>query len=469
MSGRQQKAKGTKSKAYANKEVIGRGAFGVIYKANYVPADESVILDVPHTVALKVMKVTRKTRVGKVLHKRKNEKLDRKKVLEEFSLQQEVHNCRFVVRLFDIVHLPSEIWGVMEYAEIGSLENFASSLYLMVNVNKIEALKKPSDRNEAAKHKSVIDVNALPLPEVLVRWFLAPVVLAIRHLHAHGIAHLDIKQDNVLLFNNGMVKLTDFGSSVRIADYEQGKASFYYDGLQHWYGTEGYQPPEAFTVGENKTRPGICPISVKADIWSIGITALDLFMGRSPWSLKKVDHMRILPFIAPKDEKGKSPEAVWSLEGLYQHFQLDKSVKENTDKIDGFAKFCLKLYNDRPSAERLCRHAYLRDNVEFWNRINEDYEPDLTRTVDINWIRDVKGRKSGKLEDMIWKLVEDTKQTVVSWLGEETTSSEQDDGTIELRFLDGNNRHDYDPDLMHICVISLIEQCIEFKSREKND
>lgn len=148
MSGRQQKAKGTKSKAYANKEVIGRGAFGVIYKANYVPADESVILDVPHTVALKVMKVTRKTRVGKVLHKRsklnhsnsvthkvnlaeENEKLDRKKVLEEFSLQQEVHNCRFVVRLFDIVHLPSEIWGVMEYAEIGSLENFASSLYLM--------------------------------------------------------------------------------------------------------------------------------------------------------------------------------------------------------------------------------------------------------------------------------------------------------------------------------------------------
>jgi serine/threonine protein kinase len=48
-------------------------------------------------------------------------------------------------------------------------------------------------------------------PEVLAKQVLAEVVLAVTHLHQHGVVHRDIKPDNFLISSRGHVKLGDFG------------------------------------------------------------------------------------------------------------------------------------------------------------------------------------------------------------------------------------------------------------------
>lgn len=52
--------------------------------------------------------------------------------------------------------------------------------------------------------------------EHAVRFILACVVLGVEHLHSNNIVYRDLKPENVLIFNNGYVKLTDFGLAKKL-------------------------------------------------------------------------------------------------------------------------------------------------------------------------------------------------------------------------------------------------------------
>jgi serine/threonine protein kinase len=99
------------------------------------------------------------------------------------------------------------------------------------------------------------------------------IVDGVEYLHKSGVAHLDIKLENILFDReNNCAKLFDFGKSFIFKNSETGE-SFKVSGIQ---GTINYMSPEEFT------QPDFCPD--KADVWAVGILLYVLLFQRYPWS-----------------------------------------------------------------------------------------------------------------------------------------------------------------------------------------
>lgn len=95
------------------------------------------------------------------------------------------------------------------------------------------------------------------------------IVNAVCYLHGIGIAHLDLKLENIILdTNTDIIKLIDFGEAVYF------KNNDVFRGLR---GTIQYLPPEAISLKNFS--------SVKTDIWSCGIILYNLFYNYPPWDI----------------------------------------------------------------------------------------------------------------------------------------------------------------------------------------
>jgi serine/threonine protein kinase len=90
--------------------------------------------------------------------------------------------------------------------------------------------------------------------------------LAVQYLHSSGIAHNDIKPENVLLDDAGHVKLADFGYA----------KDTLFAGDNEKNGTLMYAAPELLSPGTYHTQ--------KADVWSLGITLYTMETGKFPFS-----------------------------------------------------------------------------------------------------------------------------------------------------------------------------------------
>ena len=98
------------------------------------------------------------------------------------------------------------------------------------------------------------------------------IVQAASYLHHSGIAHLDIKPDNVLMTACGIPKLADFGLAMRFRN-ENGDICY----LMDFHGSFEYVPPEMFLL--------TAPIDMmKSDSWSLGVTFFAMMSGHLPFS-----------------------------------------------------------------------------------------------------------------------------------------------------------------------------------------
>jgi sporulation-specific protein 1 len=164
-------------------------------------------------------------------------------------------------------------------------------------------------------------------PEDVVCFIIRDVLKGLCYIHQEGKVHRDIKLANILLTDCGEVKLADFGVSGQITHTHAKRNTF--------VGTPFWMAPEVIV----KKRDANTGYDEKADIWSAGITTIELVTGAPP--MAEHDPMKIL-FEIPKK---RPPILVGAAFG---------------DNIKDFVKYCLiKDPKRRPAAKTLLHHLFV--------------------------------------------------------------------------------------------------------------
>ncbi|XP_053726650.1 serine/threonine-protein kinase TAO3 isoform X1 [Synchiropus splendidus] len=168
----------------------------------------------------------------------------------------------------------------------------------------------------------LLEVHKKPLQEVEIAAITHGALLGLAYLHSHNMIHRDVKAGNILLTELGQVKLADFGS----ASIASPANSF--------VGTPYWMAPEVILAMDEGQYEG------KVDIWSLGITCIELAERKPP--LFNMNAMSALYHIAQND----SP----TLQSI-----------EWSDPFRSFVDYCLlKIPQDRPSSGELLRHDFVR-------------------------------------------------------------------------------------------------------------
>uniref|UniRef100_A0A1D1YKD0 Serine/threonine-protein kinase fray2 n=1 Tax=Anthurium amnicola TaxID=1678845 RepID=A0A1D1YKD0_9ARAE len=166
--------------------------------------------------------------------------------------------------------------------------------------------------------------------EPVIGSILKETLKALEYLHRHGHIHRDVKAGNILLDGTGVVKLGDFGVSACMFDAGDRQRS-----RNTFVGTPCWMAPEVLQPGSG--------YDFKADIWSFGITALELAHGHAPFS--KYPPMKVLLMTIQNAPPGLDYD---------RDRRFSKSFKE-------MVAMCLvKDQTKRPTAEKLLKHSFFK-------------------------------------------------------------------------------------------------------------
>ncbi|KAM7412910.1 hypothetical protein PAMA_020343 [Pampus argenteus] len=168
----------------------------------------------------------------------------------------------------------------------------------------------------------LLEVHKKPLQEVEIAAITHGALQGLAYLHSHNMIHRDIKAGNILLTEPGQVKLADFGSASIACP------------ANSFVGTPYWMAPEVILAMDEGQYDG------KVDIWSLGITCIELAERKPP--LFNMNAMSALYHIA----QNESP-------------MLQSS--EWTDYFRNFVDSCLQKFpQDRPNSEELLKHAFVQ-------------------------------------------------------------------------------------------------------------
>ncbi|KAI5098710.1 proto-oncogene serine/threonine-protein kinase mos [Silurus meridionalis] len=149
------------------------------------------------------------------------------------------------------------------------------------------------------------------------------VARALRHLHAHGVVHLDLKPANVLVSHAGVCKLADFGCSLKLEIARDRDAS---PRRMEIGGTYTHRAPELLRGEE---------VTPSADVYSFGVTLWQLFTREPPY-------------------EGERQHVLYAVVAFNLRPDLNKPVFNPSGPIKDLISRCWSAEpNQRPSAEQL--------------------------------------------------------------------------------------------------------------------
>ncbi|XP_019672415.1 dual specificity mitogen-activated protein kinase kinase 7 isoform X3 [Leopardus geoffroyi] len=160
--------------------------------------------------------------------------------------------------------------------------------------------------------------------------FITNIVKALYYLkEKHGVIHRDVKPSNILLDERGQIKLCDFGISGRLVD---SKAKTRSAGCAAYMAPERIDPPDP-------TKPDY---DIRADVWSLGISLVELATGQFPYKNCKTD-FEVLTKVLQEE-----PPLLPGHMGFSGDFQ-------------SFVKDCLtKDHRKRPKYNKLLEHSFIK-------------------------------------------------------------------------------------------------------------
>lgn len=176
----------------------------------------------------------------------------------------------------------------------------------------------------------IVEVHRRPLRECEIAAIVDQTVCGLAFLHNAQRIHRDVKAGNILLTDSGIVKLADFGSASIICP------------AQSFVGTPYWMAPEVILAMDEGHY------DQSADIWSLGITCIELAERRPP--LFNMNAMSALYHIAQNDPPSLAPTPA-----------VEGAVPWST-QFQSFVEHCLrKDASERIKTERCREHPFLRD------------------------------------------------------------------------------------------------------------
>ncbi|KAK3827875.1 MAG: kinase-like domain-containing protein [Benniella sp.] len=179
-----------------------------------------------------------------------------------------------------------------------STTSSGSSSFLGTTSSSSSSLSQLADGDEPSKPSLLVRRTSCDLFECIehhskltesqARLIFSQIVDCVHYLNSKGICHRDIKDENIVIDNDFVVKLIDFGSAVIIPP--QGKV------FDRFYGTINYASPEILKGEQYRAEA--------AEIWSLGILLYTILYGEAPFNdpIQAISGPYITPHVKSSSE-----------------------------------------------------------------------------------------------------------------------------------------------------------------------